>query len=384
MSRKLHLCVAITYLVLSTNSVLFSQDNFLPGYLVNNEGDTISGFIDYGNPKSNAAYCLFKRTRNDEKAERYNPEDLQFFRFRNSKLYISKTINLKNISGRYFLEYLLDGIVEIYFLAHPFKDYFLIEKDGKLYELSNEEKILLGSNGRFVKHYATPYSGVIHYVMQDAPTLSDEINELNFDHNSFIRIGKKYHNLLCEPGNPCIIYSRRKKKLYDIPMQVRFGAYMGIAKSTDDNFTQDSKLYPSLALNLSSNWRTSGQLDFQYHANKILIHQNQTTNSDLVKVALTLNYEFLDLTKTTPFVRGGISLNKYYYRRGQYTTGPSFHHTYLGALGVLYRIGKSYQLKTELIYDSTNLKLVKYSAGKNDRKDRISNTFFQFGCFYLL
>jgi hypothetical protein len=64
----------------------FSQSDFRPGYLINNNNDKTFGLIDYKGNKANAKKCLFKSSENSDVQE-FTPADLKAYRLTGSKYY---------------------------------------------------------------------------------------------------------------------------------------------------------------------------------------------------------------------------------------------------------------------------------------------------------
>jgi hypothetical protein len=158
---------------------------------------------------------------------------------------------------------------------------------------------------------------------------------------------------------------------------------------------EKSYLYPALTLNVSNKWRTSGQLDLQYHSYDIDFQaSNQKVSTDFLKILISLNYEFTDIVRVRPFLRIGASYNKYYYRLKGEIDGPhpvashiSFNSTihsqshlnYLAGLGGLLSIGKGSQIRVEMLYDSNFLKNNK-SGG--DFANHTNSILLQFGIVF--
>ncbi len=89
MSRKFFLSV-IFLLYLST---CFSQRNFQPGFIVEEEGDTIQGFIEYHDWIINPEKINFKKSL-AEPPVLLKPGDIDKF-FVNDKLYISAIVEFE-------------------------------------------------------------------------------------------------------------------------------------------------------------------------------------------------------------------------------------------------------------------------------------------------
>lgn len=339
------------------------QEEFVAGHIINYKGDTTQGYLYYGSPKSNANFCLFKYSQNDDEVLKLKPGDIKAFRFQDSKYYVSRELDQGDVSGKYFLEYLLDGVIEIYFLAHPFRDYFFIEKDGTFIELSDEKRVVRLENGEYVNQYVRPFTGVLNFIMKDAPELSKEIEKISFNHRSIIDLGRKYHDITCTNGESCLVYYRDQRRLYDNGLKFQLGAYVGYSQTKREVLWDQVRkyIYPAISLNVSSKWRTSGQLDLQYHSYEVE-NGEQILSADFIKILLSMNYEFVDLAKFRPYLRVGASLNRYNYQMegGTTQTEPNIpdaktHLNYVGGLGILYDTGGPV-IKGEVIYDANGFK----------------------------
>jgi hypothetical protein len=111
-----------------------AQSDFRPGYIVNNNGDTLTGLIDYKGNQANARKCIFKLS-NDASEEKFTPDDIKAYRFIDSKYYVSKKVMTEDSTEtQLFLEYLIDGIVDIYYYLSPSGDnYYVDPGDGTYY-----------------------------------------------------------------------------------------------------------------------------------------------------------------------------------------------------------------------------------------------------------
>ena len=95
--------VVIVIFLLSVSIQLSGQNNFRPGYYITWENDTIFGLIDYRGEVKNSGFCLFKKDETSE-PKRFEPSEIQAYRFTDSKYYISRTIHLKEQEKQVFLE----------------------------------------------------------------------------------------------------------------------------------------------------------------------------------------------------------------------------------------------------------------------------------------
>ncbi len=99
---------------------VFSQSDYRSGYIVKNNNDTLQGYLKYRADKANSKKCIFKEDLEAEK-KAFLPDEIQAFRFTDSNYFVSKNVNTMQGEETLFLEYLIDGIVDIYFYRDEIK-----------------------------------------------------------------------------------------------------------------------------------------------------------------------------------------------------------------------------------------------------------------------
>lgn len=207
MIKKYFIAVLIFYVCLFG----YGQKNFLPGYVLKSDNDTLFGFIDLKTSNKNSKSCSYAETI-DQESVVFLPNEINGYRIEGSKYYVSKEIKIKSDTKSVFLEYLIDGIVDLYYYREELKDYYFLEKEDKLYELSIEEVVILDESGHpWIKEY-NRYTGALMYVFQDSPETAQQINTTDFNFKDLISITKTYHNSVCE-GEACVNYTKTKKSL---------------------------------------------------------------------------------------------------------------------------------------------------------------------------
>lgn len=212
------------FLILSGLQV-FSQTDFRKGYYIKHEKDTVYGLVDYRGEVRNSQTCVFKENDGTEPIQ-FNPTEIMAYRFTDGKYYISKQIKTGTEEKTVFLEFLVDGITNLYF----FRDinnytYFLENKDGKLLELSNEtitEKI---EGKGDVQRNTNRHIGVLRATFADCNEIQPQINNVGLGHKSLIKLTKKYHDYVCD-NEVCIVYEKTVQ-----PIKLRFAPVLktGIA-----------------------------------------------------------------------------------------------------------------------------------------------------------
>ena len=198
------------------------QKGFLPGYVISNDFDTIYGFIDMKSNYHNSMFCEFRQEENSE-PKTYNPGEIRGFRIENTKFYVSRKITINGGEKTVFLEYLVNGIVNLYYLKDIATDYYFIEKDGVLNQLTNEEIAVKVGDVSYTRE-SKKYIGILNFLFKDSPQTLRKIPATGFGYNSLISITKDYHNNVCK-NLECIDYTKSTK------VKIRLEPYLGIRLS---------------------------------------------------------------------------------------------------------------------------------------------------------
>jgi len=345
--RKFSICLTIIILI-SVN--LMAQSDFRPGYIIKNNGDTLSGLIDYKGNQANARKCVFRFSK-DASDEKFTPDDIKAYRFIDSKYYVSKKVMTgDSIETQLFLEYLIDGIVDIYYYLSPSGDnYFIDSGNNQLILLKdNEDKVIVDE-----KIYASDvkrYRGILKYIFSKSPKVSREVDDIPLDHKSLIRIAKEYHEAVCT-DKECIVF---EKKLPSIKWQI--GPVAGISfdladvnGDLDDEYFYlrgsdfNVSVFPLIGLNVKVNLpylnermnllfspefgykecETRNTTNYLGYPVISYIHLTQYRLAN----SLLLNYEF-PVKKIKPFITAGFRMSYYfksdYISRSTFTIYPSY------------------------------------------------------------
>lgn len=196
------------------------QGSFRAGYVITLQQDTIYGLIDYKIARKSALKCRFKPSRQANEVV-YTPTDIAGYRFTPGKYYVARTVEKDGEAKTLFLEYLIDGIADVFFYRDNHEDHYYLEPEGEeLQPLAIDEIATKRGN----KHYILrkeKYKGVLKSAFSDAPALSDDIDGLKLTHLALIDIAEAYHDQVCD-DYACVTYSRVKS-----PLQVRVGLLIG-------------------------------------------------------------------------------------------------------------------------------------------------------------
>ena len=195
-------------------------DFFYDGYFITLENDTIHGQIkDYG-AKKNGLICIFKNESSETQIA-YKPGEIKGYYVKN-KLYVSKYIKEKDNSE--FAEFLIDGILDLYFIVSQDESNFIIEKEnGEQYLITTLRNVATNEDMANVKHQINSKNyGRLKYAMQDYQPIFSQIDNTNpSNRKSMSKLVMDYHRGIT--GNSSYVtYSKDK------PMQIYAGVSTGI------------------------------------------------------------------------------------------------------------------------------------------------------------
>lgn len=321
--KHLIILILILFLVIPKS---YSQSDFRNGYIIKNNNDTVYGLIDYRGIKANSEKCIYKNDANSEKQE-FTPNDIRAYRFIDSKFYISKLVKSGDKQDTLFLEYLINGIVSIYYYRDDLGEHYLLEKsDNTLYELKNEEKAVTIDNSIFTEK-SNEYIGILKYSFKDSPSAVQMADKVELNHKSLVDITLAYHKEVCS-DKECIVYEKKLPKII-----TRFGPFVGITSrsiSKDSDFAeglfylQNSKFekayYPSLGFFFKINMPyLNEKLFFQYEGT----YSNVDLGTSNAYIQPGSNMVYLNTIQLTQNVFNSSILLRYEFQKG--TIRPTLH-----------------------------------------------------------
>lgn len=186
------------------SELVSAQTDFRKAYIINKEGDTLHGEIDYRGDLKMGTLCKFKST--DNIITEYSPNKILSYRFYDSKFFVSKNINGKSV----FLEYLIKGKVNIYYMRDEVGNHYFLDNDnGKLTEIPYYEEYRT-INGIEYIYKSTKHIELLSHHMKDASDIQSQINNVKKpNHFNLIKLAKNYHNAVCE-DEKCIIFEKQE------------------------------------------------------------------------------------------------------------------------------------------------------------------------------
>lgn len=183
----------------------YSQEILNPSYIINNQSDTIKGMGVMG---KNQKYCFFHKD-GDKDTICYNPREISAFRIIDGSYYISMQIPEKDTISWYFLEYLVDGEIDL-FALHNEQSFYIKNDTSKIIELNDHLSKTMNIDGWDYGIKDLTYLGYLRYYMQDAPQLFKKIDNIGrLSQQNMVKLAVDYHNAVCDDYK-CINYTKRK------------------------------------------------------------------------------------------------------------------------------------------------------------------------------
>ncbi|WP_165041768.1 outer membrane beta-barrel protein [Dysgonomonas sp. ZJ709] len=248
-----------------------AQSNFKQGYIITNDNDSLIGLIDFRTDKSNSNVCRFKESETS-KVQTFYPSDIAKYRFVDEgKYYVSREIIIKDAPRKVFLEYLVQGMMNLYY----YKDWdWTLESDSEMeyYFFENPDGVMMPVTKKpdemvnYKKKEDGRYIGMLSSVFKDYPAITSHLDKTRFDRESMIGLAKDYHTITCAPGQECIEFENDYAKQF---MEVKFSVYGGFQLLDYElhipkGFSLMSSTYPVIGVQMNVlNPRWSKSFSFQ-------------------------------------------------------------------------------------------------------------------------
>jgi hypothetical protein len=224
-------------ILVSVSAICTGQKGFKPGYIITTNFDTISGMIKVKSNYLNSKSCDFIDNGHTDSRTLY-PGDIRAYRIENSKFYVSKEIVTDAVKQKVFLEYLVEGIVDLYYLKKLSNECFFIRKDTMMVELNNDASVLTEEKqytwSKAETKYAVnsnQYKRILTYLFQESASVEKKIPNVPFDYNPLVKITTEYHNSVCK-DRKCIDYTRTARTgIYLEPYFGFINSWMGLRTS---------------------------------------------------------------------------------------------------------------------------------------------------------
>jgi hypothetical protein len=163
--KKIYLFLLILSLLTAYNS--FGQTNFVKGYYVTLELDTVHGLIEYRSDNRNSRIFTFKKSPNGSPTS-FTPAQVYAYSIENKQFFRKSSIQKKNKIKTLFLKALVLGSVSL--LEGTGATYYIETKDGRLIELPKSERRIF-RNGKTYISRIIYVKGYLKALVADHPEL---------------------------------------------------------------------------------------------------------------------------------------------------------------------------------------------------------------------
>jgi len=191
-----------------------AQENYSPGYIITNTYDTLRGYINYKTDIQNAKVCHFKTNLND-KEQFFLPGQIAGYRFTDvGRFYVTKSVTIKDSARTVFLEYLVKGIMNLYYYTEKsdassdiyFNHFYFFENEnGEMnFITKGPDKVIVIDNGSLKNREDNKYKGMLRYIFRDCEPIGNEALQSNFKQETMVELTKDYHKMVCTSGEECI------------------------------------------------------------------------------------------------------------------------------------------------------------------------------------
>mgnify|MGYP001384162780 CR=1 FL=1 len=199
---------------------LHGQSEFRPGVIMAGSNDSVTGLIDYRNDIQNTLQCRFKADSVNSRI--YRPFEIYGYRFTSGKFYISKYIRKKEKTEPFFVEFLVKGKKNLYYMRDESGGHFLIDYHQDTLTEVRYKVDHFHENGYDGIGESKIHQGYLKTYFNDCPSLSKDIERIQVpDINNMVSLTKKYNYLTCGDSG-CIVFYKKPYR-FRVDVEFRFG-----------------------------------------------------------------------------------------------------------------------------------------------------------------
>lgn len=390
--------------------ISFSQKNYLSGFIISSDNDTVYGYVDYRNWESNPGIVFFKKTLEDDK-QGYSPVDIKEFGVLDEK-YMSAVIEtelssdktndlsydaeLNIVKDTGFLQTLVKGEKSLYLYRSKLgKEQYYIGRDSS-YDLLVYKKYLKDQEGKSVIVENRRYIGQLILYLKDCSTIQQKLQNTTYQQNSLEKLFLSYYD--CTHSE--FEFHKKTEKV-----NLEFGVLAGMSltslkfKSASYVYLSSAKYQPSIDYStgffldiilprnngrwsiynelLLSSYEVSGQYEIYEHASNYTIVQTSfgycyLKMNNMVRIKFPVRKTFLYFNAG---ISSGIALVEKNYTKvesvlftqNRITEGKALDKTRKFEIGVLGGIGvRVKRFSCEMRYE--------YASGMSDYNALVSST----------
>jgi len=216
--------------------IISGQNNYLPGYIIKSEGDTLKGYIDYWPWDKNPEKISFKESLQSS-IQTFSPQEIKGFNVSN-EVYLSALVDVEQSPDNLntleenpeliinketaFLQTLFDGKKPLYFYKNNKEKVQFYIKKGDIYELLVYKRYIEYSPTKGVAENRSFANQLVLY-LADYPQVINKVRYMTYNKASFIKLFSEYYGYT---GTE-IVYKKKRENI-----KGKFGIVAGVSMST--------------------------------------------------------------------------------------------------------------------------------------------------------
>ncbi len=173
--------ISFTFFFSFLSTPVFAQLNFIPGYIITAENDTIYGEVSK-TFLNNYSECKFKK---EGQVQKYVASEIKGYGYTNGECFASQIVD------GVFLELLVKGTMSLY----SKENVFYVQKEGEeVYTLSETENKVSTEKGELVVK-SSRWRGVLALLVEKYPQLKKKVFKIHFSERPLTTLVAKYNKL---------------------------------------------------------------------------------------------------------------------------------------------------------------------------------------------
>lgn len=243
--KLIFFCVSVMLI----NTKVFSQKNYIDGYIVNNKRDTIRGYIQFNENKSKYNKCTFKQ--NDGTIAEYTPVEILGYGL-DEKDFLSRYI--EKSGTQLFIELLAKGNANLLKKEDLF---YLEDSEENLFPLEITEHETTTASGERAIKKTKNYLGILNWKFANCPNVKKDIEKARLDEKSLTLLFEKY-NTCSDSTSEVLIKTKPWSTIYIAPLAgLSFTKiyniedhYLGVY--TNANFSKNKSFIAGFSISLAA------------------------------------------------------------------------------------------------------------------------------------
>jgi hypothetical protein len=292
--------------------ISLSQNNFKPGFIVKNTGDTVNGFIEEGNERKLAETVAFKKDVAQTESQKLTVKDITSFGYYDGNVFVKIAYNgpEENTQGVSFAKYLLKGHYRLYAFLKDEHRYFIIKTPEDSTYLLYDDIYTVASG---IVLQTGNFKNVLAFVAGNCDNLRNRVQETGYDETDILDFVKQVNNCVSPSAANEVLYKKPKTETY--VYAYAGGLYVGAGYEFTGRIilrsvlpSVDRKTSLNVGINYMDNYKTQTFHAF-YLGQSSVITAKSKVSSGILSIPLTLQYYFAK-GKVQPYFDGGFCFDR--------------------------------------------------------------------------